>query len=842
MQYNGKNILILYVTFITIIIGMNNLWAKEITYIHPLPNSKLVSPATSIIVRFKNKINTSEVKNVKFSIYGEISGQHDGQLIKARKNRTIIFQPTRPFDPGEKVQIGIHSQSPTISISQMFTTSPNSQNSRTSFMPDSTLVQNTSATSVDETVNVINGVSVPSDFPIFKPTINTNPSDGMLFVSNYDRNYIMILHNDGSPYYYRKSNSRCWDFTIQPDSVISYVAGRTPVTLDNHFEEINRYHCSSNYETDHHEFRLLPNGNALLIVEDIQIIDMSQLVEGGRTEAKVVGNHIQEVDPDGNVLFEWRCWDHYNITDALHENMKSPVIHAVHMNAIDVDFDGNILVSSRHLDEITKINRTTGDIIWRFGGLNNQFTFLNDLDGFTYQHDIRAVPGKPGNYTIMDNGNFHDPRYSRAVEYKLDTLTMTAEKVWEYRHEPDRYTKWMGNVQRLENGNTVIGWSLNSLPKMTEVTSDGNIVYEANFLSNNTSYRVHRFACTAKAVRPYLIAESFSDRICLIFNQFGATNIAKYYIYADTTDYPSIRIDSTTNPYINLTNFDYRKRYYFRVTSVDSDGIESDFSNQVNAYAQFIEPGQNLIKNGDFSLEDDFWLVNVDDIDADWEIDDTGLFHALLYSSNGDAENFQLIQNGIQLIWGKHYRLKFDCYAEPNGILEIKLIDDDSSINYGQFGFVSISRHKQKYLFEFTMDQVSTSSAMLCFNFAYSIGDFYLDNVELSEKTTAIGIDDDDDTITDQSFCVHDNYPNPFNSTTNIRYSIPQSEKVMITVYNIRGQVVLGRQLNSQPAGEHLFQFDSSAISSGIYFYRITAHSATGKQINSDIIKMVCIK
>ena len=49
-----------------------------------------------------------------------------------------------------------------------------------------------------------------------------------------------------------------------------------------------------------------------------------------------------------------------------------------HMNAIDVDTDGHILLSSRSTSEITKINRDTGEIIWRFGGVNNQFTFAND--------------------------------------------------------------------------------------------------------------------------------------------------------------------------------------------------------------------------------------------------------------------------------------------------------------------------------------------------------------------------------------------------------------------------------------------------------------------------------
>ncbi len=45
------------------------------------------------------------------------------------------------------------------------------------------------------------------------------------------------------------------------------------------------------------------------------------------------------------------------------------------------------------MDEITKIDRNTGDIIWRFGpqAKNNMFTFLNDTVGFSYPHDIQQL-------------------------------------------------------------------------------------------------------------------------------------------------------------------------------------------------------------------------------------------------------------------------------------------------------------------------------------------------------------------------------------------------------------------------------------------------------------------
>jgi hypothetical protein len=159
-----------------------------------------------------------------------------------------------------------------------------------------------------------------------------------------------------------------------------------------------------------------------------------------------------------------------------------------------VDPDGNILLSSRHLSEITKINVETGDIIWRLGGKNNQFNFVNDSIGFSYQHDIRRLAN--GDITLMDNGNMHVPAFSRAVEYKLDEVNKTATLVWQFRHTPDVYDSYMGNVQRLSDGNTIIGWGGAHTPAVTEVRPDGSVAFEMTFpyISGIAlSYRAFRY-------------------------------------------------------------------------------------------------------------------------------------------------------------------------------------------------------------------------------------------------------------------------------------------------------------------------------------------------------------
>jgi hypothetical protein len=216
--------------------------------------------------------------------------------------------------------------------------------------------------------------------------------------------------------------------------------------MDSQYVNFYKMSCGNCYGTDEHECILLPDGHYFLIALDYRTVDMSQIVPGGNPNATVIGNHVQELDENDNVVFEWRSWDNFNIADAVNENLTNSTIDYVHMNSIAIDYDSNIVISSRHLSEVTKINRNTGEVMWRLGGQNNQFTLVDDTYEISYQHDARPVPGKPDHYTIFDNGNSRSPRFSRVVEFRIDTAAMTATKIWEYRHSPDHYTHWMGKT------------------------------------------------------------------------------------------------------------------------------------------------------------------------------------------------------------------------------------------------------------------------------------------------------------------------------------------------------------------------------------------------------------
>ncbi len=74
---------------------------------------------------------------------------------------------------------------------------------------------------------------------------------------------------------------------------------------------------------------------------------------------------------------------------------------------------------------------------------------------------------------------------------------------------------------------------------------------------------------------------------------------------------------------------------------------------------------------------------------------------------------------------------------------------------------------------------------------------------------------------TELSYKLSQNFPNPFNPSTIIEYSIPNSTNVRLSVYNSLGQKVATLLNKKQRAGKHEVQFDASNLSSGIYFYKL---------------------
>jgi len=471
----------------------------EVIYHSPVTNAALVLKSTNLVFKFKNNL-LPLTNDITIKVSGSKSNNVNGSVKLIEDETVIVFDPYKDFKADEKVNVKLFYKS-------------NSERSLPVCDFNFKIISRT--VSPQERAIVLNEVlkeeynfyktqsydhsqtdSFGGRFPGINVMTNNDPS-GKIFCTNIIRDssyspYLMILNNDGTPYWSKKMPEVCYDFKVNSNGMLTYFMNGSNkfYAMDSSCNVTDSFYTGNGYETDLHDLRFLNNGNALLMSYDVQIVDMSVIVPGGQKDAMVTGLIIQEIDADKNVVFQWRSWDHFRITDADSINLSLGVVDYAHGNAIEIAEDGNYVISSRNMSEITKINKTNGQIMWRWGGKNNMFTFINDPDKFSYQHAIRRT--QAGTYTLYDNGNFHTPKFSRGCEYRLNETTMTAELIWEYRHTPSIYSFAMGYVERLANGNTTISWGFVPVA-FTEVNSNNEVVYEFGFDSTNFSYRVFRF-------------------------------------------------------------------------------------------------------------------------------------------------------------------------------------------------------------------------------------------------------------------------------------------------------------------------------------------------------------
>ncbi len=93
------------------------------------------------------------------------------------------------------------------------------------------------------------------------------------------------------------------------------------------------------------------------------------------------------------------------------------------------------------------------------------------------------------------------------------------------------------------------------------------------------------------------------------------------------------------------------------------------------------------------------------------------------------------------------------------------------------------------------------------------------------------------------AYALEQNFPNPFNPSTEIRYALPEPATVVLRIYNVLGEVVATLVEGNQNAGYHLAQWDASRFGSGVYFCRLQATSdGTKRATFSGIRKMLLIR
>jgi hypothetical protein len=295
-------------------------------------------------------------------------------------------------------------------------------------------------------------------------------------------------HNENLMSYWHMPGSNFANiFNPQGFDGIPFATGGDLVLLNRDYQTVTT--ISERRGVDLHELLILDNGNMVFFVSDVRPMYKDPTLTC-LPRCQILGQTLVEVTPEGEVAFEWSALDHYQRSDFVMDDMliwdNTMLYDVIHANSIDVDSDGNYLVSIRHTSQVLKVDRQTGDVIWALGK-NGDFTFIDDsANGFSHQHDAHWLEN--GHLLLFDNGNDYANPVSNVVEYEIDEQSLEVRLVWAYSTEDHHFAPNRGSAQRLPNGNTLINW-VSRQPNIQEVTPEGELVLEITLPDNYASYQ-----------------------------------------------------------------------------------------------------------------------------------------------------------------------------------------------------------------------------------------------------------------------------------------------------------------------------------------------------------------
>jgi hypothetical protein len=260
---------------------------------------------------------------------------------------------------------------------------------------------------------------------------------------------------------------------------------------DNTYHVIATVKAGNGLNADAHEFLLTPQGTALVTIYDVVSADLTPV--GGPKNGQVWEGSIQEIDvPTGKVIFEWRSLGKVGFDESYWPlpDSSTAAWDYIHINGVALDDDGNLLLSARHTSTVYKIDRHTGEVIWRLGGKKSDFRFGPDA-GFSFQHD--AVPVGSDTLRIFDNEVNPKPVLpsSRVIWLKLDPAAKTAMLVRAIDHPDHLSSLSQGSAQALDNGDTFVGWGQPA--RFSEFDPGGRMIFDATLPKGYDTYRAYRF-------------------------------------------------------------------------------------------------------------------------------------------------------------------------------------------------------------------------------------------------------------------------------------------------------------------------------------------------------------
>ena len=386
---------------------------------------------------------------------------------------------------------------------------------------------------------------------LFNPRRRTQGNGG--FGQNFGM--LTIINQKGEVLWYYQTDSRISDFDLLDNGNISYV------TQDYQIVEMNlagnillRWYAAKRPDgklkgaipvdalTFHHDVSVLPNGNRLALSTEVREIDnyYTSEIDGNapRKKQKVMGDVIIEFNLKGEIVHEWKCFDHMPAMRIGYETFSNywirrgfpEVIDWSHANAVvPLPNEDAYLVNFRYQSAMIKINKLSGEIEWIFAEPTGWGEELQDKllkipeDGWNWhQHCPRFMAN--GNLLFFNNNNYQARPFdetasmrespSYVVEYEINEENKTVRRIWDsvIEGETDIISTAMGRVGEIPgSGNVLAGygavvsqehidemtwWNRMRFPQWTMVrefthTTPANIVWEMRLLPKSKERKVN---------------------------------------------------------------------------------------------------------------------------------------------------------------------------------------------------------------------------------------------------------------------------------------------------------------------------------------------------------------
>lgn len=357
---------------------------------------------------------------------------------------------------------------------------------------------------------------LPSDFPQFMTQRFGTPqaeyyiaapwgaaNTGQAAPPGVSNQYVAIFNNHGAPVWWQKSagSSGPLDAKLLPNGNIAWMhfssfTDGTGGGVEQHRLDGTLVPAPTTVGSppDFHELQLLPNGNYAM-ARYFPLPGVSLAACGGPESAIVTDNELQEVAPDGSLVWSWKASAHIPVAETRWVSNCAPDLaqHDIyHFNSLEPAGDA-FIVSFRHLDAVYKISRSTGAILWKLGGSARPESLtvmgdpISDAGGslFGGQHDARLLAD--GTLTVHDNRSLQADAVPRAVRFRIDEVAKTAALVESVSDPNVRTSSCCGSARKLPTGNWVTEWGAN--PIITELSPDATVVFRLSVMDLLFSYR-----------------------------------------------------------------------------------------------------------------------------------------------------------------------------------------------------------------------------------------------------------------------------------------------------------------------------------------------------------------